>query len=287
MGERDSSGIAVVTGSSTGIGRATVLRLARDGHHVVATMRQPDGSDLTELAVSESLSIETAALDVVSDDSVDQLFSDVFERHGRVDVLVANAGIGGSGGPLEMASLDDLRDAMETNLFGAVRCVKAVLPSMRERGSGSIVAMSSQAGRLAPATMPAYVASKWALEGAMESLAASVAPFGIRVSIIEPGVILTPIFGKGDLGPPSPYQPATDVFLQTLMHDLERGSDPSVVADCVSHAITTDRPQLRYPTGQGAERNLRVRASMTDQEYVELSRLPVAEQVERLLDGEG
>lgn len=282
----DGTPIAVVTGSSTGIGHATALRLARDGFHVIATMRNPDASDLGELAAAEGATLETAALDVDSDESVDALFADVLRRHGHVDALVANAGVGGGGGPVEMASLDHFRDTMETNFFGAIRCTKAVLPSMRERGTGTIVAMSSQAGRLAPSTMPAYVASKWALEGAMESLACSVAPFGIRVAIIEPGVILTPIFGKGDAGPPSPYQDATDVFLKTLLHDLAQGSDPSVVADCVSHAITTDDPQLRYPVGQGAERNLRVRASMTDQAYVDLNRLPVAEQVDRLLDGE-
>jgi len=278
--------IAVVTGSSTGIGHATALRLARDGFHVIATMRNPDASDLGELASAEGATLETAALDVDSDESVDALFEGVLGRHGHVDALVVNAGVGGGGGPVEIASLDHFRDAMETNFFGAIRCTKAVLPSMRERGSGTIVAMSSQAGRLASPTMPAYAASKCALEGAMESLACSVAPFGIRVAIIEPGVILTPIFGKGDVGPPSPYQDATDVFLKRLMFDLAHGSDPSVVADCVSHAIATDDPKLRYPVGQGAERNLRVRASMTDQEYVDLHRLAVDEQIARLLDGE-
>ncbi len=279
-------GIAVITGSSTGIGHATALRLARDGYHVIATMRRPDGSDLVDLAAAEGLALETAALDVTEEQSVEGLFGAVFERHGHVDVLVANAGVGGGGGALEMASLDDFRTAMETNFFGALRCIKAVVPSMRARESGTIVAMSSQAGRLAPPTMPAYVASKWALEGAMESFAGSVAPFGIRVAIIEPGTIVTPIFSKGDVGPPSPYQASTDVFLHQLMHDLERGSEPALVADCVANAITTGDPQLRYLVGQGAERNLRVRTSMTDQEYVEVHRLAVEEQIRVLLDGE-
>jgi NAD(P)-dependent dehydrogenase (short-subunit alcohol dehydrogenase family) len=134
--------------------------------------------------------------------------------------------------------------------------------------------------------MAAYVSSKWALEGAMESLAGSVAPFGVRVAIIEPGTILTPIFGKGDLGPPSAYQTASDVLLRVIMHDLQRGSDPSVVADCVANAISTPTPSLRYLTGQGAERNIRVRFSMTDQQYVDLNRMSADEQVATLLDGE-
>lgn len=287
MNARGDSGIAVVTGASTGIGYSTALRLARDGHHVVAAMRRPDASDLPEVTAVEGLSLEVATVDVDSDDSVDALFAAVRARHGHVDVLVANAGVGGGTGTVEMVALADFRSTMETNYFGTLRCVKAVLPSMRERTSGSIVVVTSQAGRIATPMLATYVGSKWALEGAMEALAISVSPFGIRVAIIEPGCILTPIFGKGDLGDVPPhYQAPADVFVKTLTHDLGRGSDPSVVADCISAAITTDSPQLRYLVGQGAERNIAFRASMTDQEYVELSLLPVDEQVARLLGGE-
>jgi NAD(P)-dependent dehydrogenase (short-subunit alcohol dehydrogenase family) len=284
MGESAVPSVAVVTGASSGIGQATALRLARDGYHVVATMRSPDGSRLAETAAAESLVIDIARLDVDSDESVSVSFRDVFERHGRVDLLVANAGVGGGGGPMETATMDHYRDAMETNFFGALRCIKEVLPSMRERGSGMIVAVSSQAGRVAPAIMSAYVASKWALEGALESLASSVAPFGIRVAIIEPGVILTPIFSKGEgVAVSAPYQPAADAFMGMFMHDLERASDPSVVADCIADAVTTDNPMLRYLVGQGAERNIAVRESMTDEEYIGLSLLPVEDQIARQL----
>jgi len=278
--------VAVVTGSSTGIGYAVSQRLARDGFHVVATMRTPANCDLEAWASSEGLSLETAAMDVTSDESVASVFADVLARPGRVEVLVANAGVGGSGGSLESTPLDAYRETMETNFFGVARCVKAVLPTMREGQSGTIVAMSSQAGRLAFPVMSAYVSSKWALEGLMESLAYSVTPFGVRVAIIEPGTILTPIFGKGDLGTHPDYQSAVDVTVGQLVFDLERGSDPSVVADCVSNAISTDAPELRYLVGQGADRNLRVRGSMTDQQYMEISRLSVAEQLAILLDGE-
>jgi len=278
--------VAVVTGSSSGIGYAVAQRLARDGFHVVATMRSPGASDLADWARTENLSLEVGSLDVTSDASTEALFESIFERLGRVDVLVANAGVGGRGGPLETATLEDLRETMETNFFGAARCIKAVVPSMREHGSGTIIAMSSQAGRLGFPVMSAYVASKWALEGLMESLAYSVTPLGIRVAIVEPGTILTPIFGKGDLGSHEAYQTSADVVLQQIVHDLQRGSDPSVVADCVSEAISTSEPKLRYLTGQGAERNIRVRQSMNDEDYINLSRLPASEQLAILLDGE-
>jgi NAD(P)-dependent dehydrogenase (short-subunit alcohol dehydrogenase family) len=275
--------VAVVTGASTGIGEATALRLARDGYRVVATMRTPDRSTLPEVASAEGIDLTTAALDVDSDESVDAAFSTVVEHYGRVDVLVANAGIGGGGGTFEEATLDDFRSTMETNLFGAMRCIKAVLPQMRERRSGTIVGMSSQAGRIAPPTMPAYAASKWALEGALESLAASVVAFGVRVAIVEPGTILTPIFGKGEMRPGhADYQLARDVFMGMLMHDLERGSDPSVVADCVADAIATDDPKLRYLVGQGAERNVGLRDSLGDEAYLALQLLPAEEQIARM-----
>jgi NAD(P)-dependent dehydrogenase (short-subunit alcohol dehydrogenase family) len=284
MTASDVPRVAVVTGASTGIGAATALRLARDGYHVIATMRNPDASPLAESAAAESLSLDVARLDVDSDGSVSAAFGEVFERHGRVDLLVANAGVGGGGGPMETATIDDFRNTMETNFFGAIRCIKQVLPSMRERGSGTIVAVSSQAGRVAHAVMPAYAASKWALEGAMESLASSVAPFGIRVAVIEPGVILTPIFSKGDGGAvPAPYQPALDALMGILMHDLARASDPSVVAECIADAATTENPKFRHLVGQGAARNVALRASLTDEEYIGLGLLPADEQVAQWL----
>lgn len=279
--------VAVVTGASTGIGEATALRLARDGYRVVATMRTPDRSTLHEVAAAEGLDLMTASLDVDSDESVDAAFIEVFEQHGRVDVLVANAGVGGGISTVEEATLDEFRSTMETNLFGAIRCIKAVLPQMRERGSGSIVGMSSQSGRIAPATLPVYAASKWALEGMLESLAASVIPFGIRVAIIEPGAILTPIWAKGTPSPPATidaYQPARDVLMGLVTHDLGRGSAASVVADCVAEAIATDDPKLRYLVGQGAERNVGLRDSLGTDGLLALHLLPVEAQIARMTE---
>jgi NAD(P)-dependent dehydrogenase (short-subunit alcohol dehydrogenase family) len=258
--------VAVVTGSSTGIGYATALRLARDGHHVVATMRTPASCDIEQAAKDEGLDLEARALDVDDDASVDALFKDV----GDVDVLVNNAGIS-IGRAMEEASLDDYRQTMETNFFGTIRCTKAVLPSMRERGSGCIATVTSQAGRLAVPTLSPYSASKWALESAMEALAAEVAAFGIRVVLIEPGAITTPIIGKSEFpSPDSVYMPVYVKFGTIAIHDFGNGSAPEVVADCVAEAIAAEPYRLRWLTGQGAERNIRVRAAMSDEESIGL-----------------
>lgn len=128
--------VTVITGCSTGIGYAVALRLGQDGHKVVATMRNPDACDLAAVAKERGLEVEVRALDVDDDASVLELFADLLARDGGVGVLVNNAGLGG-GGVVEDASIDDFRRIMETNFFGAMRCTKAVLPSMRERGSGS------------------------------------------------------------------------------------------------------------------------------------------------------
>jgi NAD(P)-dependent dehydrogenase (short-subunit alcohol dehydrogenase family) len=259
--------VTVITGSSTGIGYAAALRLAADGHHVVATMRTPDASDLSVVAKERGLDVEVRALDVNDDASVEKLFAAV----GAVDVLVNNAGLGGSGGVVEEVGLDVFRAIMETNYFGALRCIKAVLPSMRERESGCIVNVTSQAGLIAMPSMAPYCASKFALEAASESLAVEVAPFGIRVSLIEPGMILTPIWTKVDVTPPTgPYAPIRKRLGHTVLQEMTLGSPAEVVADCIAEAIVAEPPQLRWLTGQGAERNIRNRSSLTDAEWIDL-----------------
>jgi NAD(P)-dependent dehydrogenase (short-subunit alcohol dehydrogenase family) len=257
--------VSFITGASTGIGYATALRLARDGHDVVATMRTPSASDLAQVAAGEGLSLEVRALDVTDDSAVDRAIGDVIAESGGIDVLVNNAGVTG-GGTVEDAPYETYERAMETNFFGALRCTKAVLPSMRERGSGCIVSVTSQGGRIAVPTLSAYSASKFALEALMEVLAAEVASFGIRVAIIEPGAILTPMVGKNaDPVMDGPYGPTYQKFLTLAMHDFGQGSTPDVVADCIAEAITCEPPRLRWPVGQGAERNIARRASMSDE----------------------
>lgn len=259
----------IITGCSTGIGYATALRLAKDGHHVVATMRNPDAFDLTSVAKEQNLDVDVRPLDVNDADAVDELFNDVLAA-GPVDVLVNNAGIG-KGGVVEETPLDVFREVMETNFFAALRCTRAVLPSMREHRSGAIVNVTSQAGRFAAPSMGAYTASKYALEGATECLAVEMAPFGIRVALIEPGSIMTAIWSKVDMTPPSgPYTEVRRRLGRAVMHDLPHSSPSEVVADCIAEALTTDSPKLRWLTGRGAERNVATRSALTDEAWIEL-----------------
>jgi NAD(P)-dependent dehydrogenase (short-subunit alcohol dehydrogenase family) len=271
--------VTVVTGSSTGIGYATALRLAADGHHVIATMRNPGASDIELVAKERGLDLEVRPLDVNDDDSVAELFG----AAGDVDVLVNNAGLGGSGGVVEETDLHVYRTIFETNVFGAIRCMKAVLPSMREKSRGCIVNVTSQAGRLAMPSMSAYCASKWALEAISESLAAEVAPFGIRVVAIEPGMILTPIWSKVDVTPPTgPYAPLQRRLGRVVLEEMKQGSPAEEVGDCIAEAIAAQPARLRWLTGRGAQRNVTNRAGSSDEEWIRIWNAPDEEFMARM-----
>jgi NAD(P)-dependent dehydrogenase (short-subunit alcohol dehydrogenase family) len=263
--------VSLVTGCSTGIGLATALQLARKGHQVYASMRNLERSaELVEAAETEGLDVHAVELDVDDDASVREGVEGVLSRAGGIDTLVNNAGID-RGGALEETPLDTLREVMETNYFGAMRCTKAVLPHMRGRRSGCIVNVSSIVGRLAPAGSVAYCASKFALEAASEALAGEVGRFGIRVAIVEPGTIRTPIFEKMNVPPErSPY---VDMHRRNILMFpvlLERATAPEEVARAIDHAIHTDDPRLRYLVGWDAELFAARRAAMSDEEYVAL-----------------
>jgi NAD(P)-dependent dehydrogenase (short-subunit alcohol dehydrogenase family) len=142
---------------------------------------------------------------------------------------------------------------------------------MRENGNGAIVNVTSQAGRMAMPGMSAYCASKWALEAASESLAIEVAPFGIRVALIEPGMILTPIWTKVDVTPPTgPYKPIRNRLGAVVLEEMTAGSSADEVADCIAEAVESEPPRLRWLVGRGAERNIRNRAGWTDEEWIAL-----------------
>jgi NAD(P)-dependent dehydrogenase (short-subunit alcohol dehydrogenase family) len=257
--------VSVVTGSSTGIGRAAALRLARDGNTVVATMRTPETNDLKDEAAKEGLELDIRALDVNDQASVDAAFKGIYADHGRIDVLVNNAGIA-LAKPVEELTLDDYAQVMETNFYGVLRCTKAVLPSMREQGGGAISTVTSQAGRIAFPLMTPYTASKFAIEAALEGLAIEVANHNIRVTIIEPGMILTPIWTKVEpTTPEGPYAQLIGRLLQTTMREFAGGSSAEEVADCIAESITTQEPKLRWLVGHGAERNVRNRAAWGDE----------------------
>jgi NAD(P)-dependent dehydrogenase (short-subunit alcohol dehydrogenase family) len=261
--------IAVVTGSSTGIGLATAVTLARAGHTVYATMRNPKtgGEELRAIAERERLPLHIAALDVDSDESVRNAFAKILAEAGRIDVLVNNAGIPGMG-PIEETPIAAFRATMETNYFGALRCIQAVLPGMRERRSGCIVNVTSVTGKLSVAANAAYSSSKFALEAASEALAQEVKAFGVRVAIVEPGVIATPIFGKVQSPRDSNYPHGRRIY-ELFRTSLENPVSPYVVGEKIREIVESGTRTLRHPVGPDAEGFLAWRASMTDEQWVE------------------
>lgn len=262
--------IAVVTGSSTGIGQATAVSLARAGHTVYATMRNPQtgGEEIRAIASKENLPLRTFQLDVDSDSSVHNAFARIAGEAGQIDILVNNAGIG-SGGPVEELSLQDFRATMETNFFGALRCIQAVVPAMRERRSGHIVNITSVAGRFACAPQAPYTASKHALEALSECLAQEMRTYNVHVSIIEPGVIATPIFNK--MKPPSGFTnyPHSRRVTELFRASLENPVSPYVVGEKIQEIVDSGTWQLRHPVGPDAAGLLGWRASMTDEQWVD------------------
>jgi NAD(P)-dependent dehydrogenase (short-subunit alcohol dehydrogenase family) len=262
--------VALVTGSSSGIGLATAVTLARGGHQVIATMRNLDGAgELVKIASAEKLSVKLIALNVDDDVSVDSAISKAIAENGRVDVLVNNAGVGG-GGSVEEMSLSVFREVMETNFFGALRCIKAVLPGMRERRHGCIINVTSIAGRMALSPSAAYSASKWAFEALSECLAQEMKAFNVRVAIVEPGVIATSIFGKArPLREDSPY-PQARRQRALFAASLSKPTSPYVVGDQIRQIVEGDSWQLRYPVGPDALPFLNWRASKTDEQIVDL-----------------
>jgi NAD(P)-dependent dehydrogenase (short-subunit alcohol dehydrogenase family) len=192
MTPADTSRVWLVTGSSSGFGLHIAQAALDRGDSVVATARRPDSLD--ELVASAPDRVLAVGLDVTRTDQIDSAVAAAIERFGRLDVLVNNAGYG-SVGAVEEFEMDDLRALMDTMFFGAVELTKAVLPHMRERGSGAIVQMSSQGGQLAPPGYTAYCAAKYALEAMSEALATEVGPLGIRVLIVEPGAFRTGLLG--------------------------------------------------------------------------------------------
>ena len=234
--ESDESSVAVVTGTSTGIGFATSLELARHGHKVFAGMRDTNKAQaLATASEHEGLDVTIVALDVTSAVSTDAAFARI-RRAGPVNVLVNNAGIGGAT-PLELTPEDEHRAIFETNYFGAVRCIQAVLPEMRERCRGTIVNVTSMEGLVAMPNQIPYSATKWALECLGEALAHEVFRFNVRVVNVEPGVIMTQIFDNSTAATrydrESPYQPIMRRNGKMFKAGFEANVQPERVAETI------------------------------------------------------
>lgn len=260
-------GVALITGTSSGIGLATAVRLAGDGHRVLATMRDTGrAGDLLETAGAAGVEVEVVELDVDDDASVAR----TFDRVGPIDILVNNAGTSPVGA-VEEFPLAQWRSLFETNLFGVVRCTQAALPAMRARGSGHIVNISSVTGRTAIPMFGPYAATKWAVEALSETLAGEVARFGIRVTLVEPGAIATPIRGKtATPDRASPYRPVAKNWGFLLAHDHARARGPAEVADVVAAAVADPSGPLRRTVGVGIDELIELRRRHRDEEWIEL-----------------
>jgi NAD(P)-dependent dehydrogenase (short-subunit alcohol dehydrogenase family) len=258
----------LITGTSKGIGLETALAFGRAGHRVHATMRNPSQSPaLAETAAREKLPITISTMDVDSDQSVSDAIAAIL-KDGPIDVLVNNAGVEGVGS-VEEFPLAKFRAIMETNYFGALRCIQAVVPQMRERQSGCIINVTSVAGRICCPPLTSYCASKWALEALSEGLAGELKTFNVRVAIVEPGIIDTAMAQRiGDPASRSPYGQAAR-FSVLFSNSLKNPVPPSVVAAKILEVAESKSWQLRHPVGPDAVPFLEWRNGMTDEEWIE------------------
>ena len=268
------TGVAIVTGSSSGIGFKTALTLARNGFYTYATMRNLEKSkNITEIANTEKLPLQVVQLDVNDDKSVKDAIDKIVAENKRIDLLVNNAGYG-LFGSLEDISLEEIKAQFETNFFGVIRVTQQVLPVMRKQNSGTIVNVSSVGGRIGVPVLSAYQSTKFALEGLSESMSYELEPFGIRVVIIEPGFIRTNIINsstsaKKDLDPKSPYFSLMQNVKNHFKSMMENASSspPEEVAKVILQAITSENPQLRYTVGDDATTLIQARMNMPDKEF--------------------
>ena len=262
--------VALVTGSSSGIGLESVLALARDGYHTFASMRNiSKAGELEYAAKKENLPIKIIELDVDKEESIVSAIKKIIEDAGRLDVLVNNAGYG-QFGCTEDVSVDEFRKQFETNFFSIVRIVQEVAPIMRKQNSGIIVNISSVAGRMGLPGSPAYISSKFALEGFGECLRYELGQFGIKTTLIEPGVIKTNFFESmkiPDSKTDPKYKQLTDHIHSGLKMMVELGTPPSQVADVVIKAIHDDEMLPRYIVGTDAAMFMEAKKTKTDIEF--------------------
>jgi NAD(P)-dependent dehydrogenase (short-subunit alcohol dehydrogenase family) len=267
--------VAVVTGSSTGIGYETSLILARNSFLTYATMRNLNkGENIKSVATKENLPIRIKQLDVTDDVSVKNAIQTISSDAGRIDILVNNAGYG-LNGAFEDLAMDEIKAQYETNVFGLIRTTQAVLPIMRRQKSGTIVNISSGAGRFGFPTGSAYVSTKFAVEGLSESMSYELEPFGIKVAIVEPGVIRTNfgnglIVAKKSQDPNSPYSQMMQRSAAGFEKMMKNASSPDVVAKVVLNAIRDENPSLRYLAGSDVETWLGGKRKVADEEFYKM-----------------
>jgi len=264
--------VAVVTGSSSGIGKEITLTLARNNFLTYATVRDPKkGQFLKSQADKEKLPLRIVQLDVTKDSTIKNAIQSITNESGRIDILVNNAGYG-LVGAFEDLEMDEIKAQYETNLFGLIRTTQAVLPVMREQKSGIIVNISSGAGRFGYPGGSAYVGTKFAIEGLSESISYELEPFGIKVVLVEPGFIKTNfvqamVIAKKSQDPKSPYSQMMQRIAAVSSQLAQKGSEADLVAKTVLNAVTSQKPNPRYLVGKDVEEWVKSKNSMTDAEF--------------------
>ena len=262
--------VAVVTGSSTGIGLETSLVLAKEGFSTYATMRNLDKSaDITSKAAREDLPLTVLQMNVDDDKSVNDTIEKIINDKGRIDVVVNNAGYA-LVGAFEETSMLDGRAQMETNFFGTVRVIKAVLPIMRNQRRGIMVNVTSMGGRVAIPFDSFYHASKFALEGLSESLQYEIEPFGVKVVLIEPGAVKSDFWKNLKLTrniEDSPYRPVIQKLTESFEKMTQNAIPPEQVARIILKAVISDNPDFRNIVGEDAKSILEVKSNNSDKEF--------------------
>ena len=263
--------IALVTGSSSGIGYETSLSLAREGYFTYATMRDLKKADeIKKIAENENLPLKVIELDVDNEDSTENAIRAIIDEKQRIDVLVNNAGWG-IWGTAEDVSLEEFREQFETNFFSIIRMIQKVAPVMRKQGTGHIVNISSIAGRIGFPVSAAYISSKFALEGLSESIRYELGQFGVNVIIIEPGVIKTNFFDSMKIAKKvdesDTYRDITIKVISGFKMMAEMGTPPKEVASVIIKSLKEEKPLPRYVVGNDAAMFLEAKKMKTDIEF--------------------
>jgi short-subunit dehydrogenase len=265
--------VAIITGCSSGIGYETSILLAKNGFKTYATMRNVEkGDKLKDIAEKENLDLKIIKLDVTDDHSIKNAINEIIRETSRIDILVNNAG-NNIAGTVEDLSIEEFKEQFETNFFGLVRVTKAVLPIMRNQKSGIIVNLSSIVGKMAIPLNSAYTSSKFAVEGFSESVRYELEDFGIKVILIEPGMIKSNFYenikmSKNSLSDPtSPYQPITQKIFEAFLSMIQYAFPAKIVAEVILEAITSDNPKIRYAIGDDAKSITEARKRLSDKEF--------------------
>ena len=264
--------VALITGCSSGIGYETALMLGRNGFRTFATMRNTKKSDsLQEIITKEGLDVSIQQLDVNDNASIENTINNIKNEANRIDVLINNAGFG-LVGFFEDLTLDEIRDQFETNFFGVLNITKKIIPIMRLQKSGTIINISSGAGQVGFPGISAYVSTKFAIEGFSESLTYELLPYGIKVVIIEPGVIKTNFFrnckvSEHSVKKNSTYSSSLDKFQRNIEIMQEHATSPTDVAKVIIQVLGNSEPKQRYIVGNDVAMILEAKKNLSDNEF--------------------